>query len=38
MDISLFTTETVLQMKRLQSTKFIFHFQHKSNNIIDIQA
>ena len=30
--------KTVLQMKRLQSTKFIYHFQHKSNNIIDIQA
>ena len=30
--------KTDMEMKYLASTNFIYNFQHKSNNIIDIQA
>ena len=39
MDISLFTTENSSANEMSAINKiFIYHFQHKSNNIIDIQA
>ena len=37
MDISLFTTENSSANETSAINK-IYHFQHKSNNIIDIQA
>ena len=38
MDISLFTTENSSANENVcNQQNFIYHFQHKSNNIIDIQ-